>query len=851
MGTARFVTTRILRAATAVALLAGALGSGLLAAGPPAAASSVRADGQPKAPAVVVVVDTSGSMNDDDGTGRIKIDGARDAVIEFLRAVPVATPVELRTYPGGAAGSDGCAGGVAVAPLGSSLTSIDAHVRQMTADGGTPTASALQAAADDLHQAGYDHGTVVLVSDGESNCGADPCEVAKSIEQTGLDVTVDTVGFQLDAQTGGRDQMQCIADSTGGVFVEASDSVQLAERLDQLSRPTLDVQATYPQTVDAAVGSDPDGEVTITATVRNVGASPARDAQVTLSFDAGDAPAVVGPRRLLGNLASGDDAVVAWQFRPPLHRDDATLTFHLTAKARGADASRSDYTIRLASGYSLDKAGPILRNAHDVVILGDSYSAGEGTFYYDAGTDTSTNSCHRSPATYLAPLFARSPGRQLHNFACSGAVTADITHPNSSNAGEVAQIDHLKQHRYDAAFMTIGGNDIGFSDLIKECLLVQSCENWPVKHLPPTTLHGLVDDKLDGVEETLFSTYADVEEALNAGRSKPAPLVILAYPMPVPMATDDRYFGCSNAFDGGEQRFFTDLVVRLNAAAKAAADTLHSRGRPVYFVPDTQDAFQPDHTYCSSDPYVNRLSTGLDVLAAMNKTLQVIEDASVAGARPISATFAPSPQAVRRAAAKATADEPAAVSAARAFMGQIHPNADGYDAETMEILRWSTSSAARVPVVRDTSHDLHVTTAHPSGSITVTVDAGSPGQGSVPDLQPAGGVTLQASGLQPGTTTDLVLHSAYRLLGRVTADEHGVATFAATVPAGLPLGAHRLELLGTRADGEAVDLSWPVHVARGRPWWELGLAGAGAAQLAGGVVFWRRSRRYRPVGITS
>jgi hypothetical protein len=37
---------------------------------------------------------------------------------------------------------------------------------------------------------GNDSGTVILVSDGESNCDGDPCETAESIPQQGFQLQV-------------------------------------------------------------------------------------------------------------------------------------------------------------------------------------------------------------------------------------------------------------------------------------------------------------------------------------------------------------------------------------------------------------------------------------------------------------------------------------------------------------------------------------------------------------------------------------------------------------------------------------------------------------------------------------
>lgn len=130
-----------------------------------------------------------------------------------------------------------------------------------------------------------------------------------------------------------------------------------------------------------------------------------------------------------------------------------------TAAQRAAATSQTDsrypHPIRRARGY---------------VALGDSYASGQGTGIYRPGTDTATNQCHRSPLA-AAPLLAAGQRRlrPLSFVACSGAVTHDLYAPNAANAGEPAQLDALRK-RTKAVSLTIGGNDVGFVQLVSACV---------------------------------------------------------------------------------------------------------------------------------------------------------------------------------------------------------------------------------------------------------------------------------------------------------------------------------------------------------------------------------------------
>ena len=74
----------------------------------------------------------------------------------------------LRTYPAGSGGCDNGSLRFSVEPR--DPAQMAAEIRALAPDGDTPTAEAMKQAVGDLKSAGYDHGTLVLVSDGESTC---------------------------------------------------------------------------------------------------------------------------------------------------------------------------------------------------------------------------------------------------------------------------------------------------------------------------------------------------------------------------------------------------------------------------------------------------------------------------------------------------------------------------------------------------------------------------------------------------------------------------------------------------------------------------------------------------------
>jgi hypothetical protein len=67
---------------------------------------------------------------------------------------------------------------------------------------------------------------VVLVSDGRDSCNGDPCAAAAALKSAAPHVYVNTIGISLGAEA-----VRCVADATGGAFVQAEDAGTLAEQL--------------------------------------------------------------------------------------------------------------------------------------------------------------------------------------------------------------------------------------------------------------------------------------------------------------------------------------------------------------------------------------------------------------------------------------------------------------------------------------------------------------------------------------------------------------------------------------------------------------------------------------------
>jgi Ca-activated chloride channel family protein len=202
--------------------------------------ASAQAQQEGDSGALLVIMDISGSMAEDDGSGAPRIEGAQTAVEDLVDAVPDGTRIGLRVYGDQYEGDDQAEGcqdirlAVPIGPVSSTGPQIVSEIDGVTPTGFTPIGASLQAAADDFTDEA--NRSIVLVSDGEDTCGEPPpCEVAEQLTSDGIEVRVDTIGLTIEDNPTAQGELECIAEVTGGTYVEAADATELTERLSQVS----------------------------------------------------------------------------------------------------------------------------------------------------------------------------------------------------------------------------------------------------------------------------------------------------------------------------------------------------------------------------------------------------------------------------------------------------------------------------------------------------------------------------------------------------------------------------------------------------------------------------------------
>lgn len=177
----------------------------------------------------ILILDASGSMwGQIEGVNKIVI--AKDVVEGLVRGLPETQRLGMVAY--GHRKKGDCADIQTLADVGADRDDVIKQIRGLSPVGMTPLTKSVEHAATELNYT-KNAATVILVSDGLETCDADPCALARTLEENGLDFTVHVVGFDVTEEE--REGLQCIAEETGGEFLAADNADELNDALTQVA----------------------------------------------------------------------------------------------------------------------------------------------------------------------------------------------------------------------------------------------------------------------------------------------------------------------------------------------------------------------------------------------------------------------------------------------------------------------------------------------------------------------------------------------------------------------------------------------------------------------------------------
>jgi len=224
---------------------------------------------------IELILDASGSMREQRRKvdGRLKIDVAKDVMVQSIESLPNGIEVALRVY--GHRIREGQKGDCQDSELVFPFAKIDKprliqRVRQIQALGTTPIAYSLQQVAQDFGSAPGEK-MVVLVTDGKEECGGNPSAAVAELLAKGLKVRVNVVGFAL-AEEAVKQEMNRVAELTGGRFFDAKDAKGLRKAIQESLGVPYDVLDPAGTKVSSGVTGQtpievPDGIYTIVVAV--------------------------------------------------------------------------------------------------------------------------------------------------------------------------------------------------------------------------------------------------------------------------------------------------------------------------------------------------------------------------------------------------------------------------------------------------------------------------------------------------------------------------------------------------------------------------------------------------------
>jgi lysophospholipase L1-like esterase len=208
------------------------------------------------------------------------------------------------------------------------------------------------------------------------------------------------------------------------------------------------------------------------------------------------------------------------------------------------------------------------RAADTYAALGDSYSSGVGT-----GSYTLSSSCKRGVYAYPYLYTQAHPGTALTFAACSGAKTSDLL---ATQIQAVTSATTL-------VTMTIGGNDIGFANLIYQCTL-SDCS-------------AALDRTRANLESTLGAALDSVYTTVKSRAAFGAKIVVLGYP---------RVFSGSSCL--GTLGISSTERTKANALSDALDQTIAAHAAADGVTYGSAITAFTGHAVCSSTAWINGLN---------------------------------------------------------------------------------------------------------------------------------------------------------------------------------------------------------------------------------------------------
>ncbi len=193
-------------------------------------ASAIPASAQDSADTTtMIVVDMSGSMLKLLGSER-RYEIAQSMLVDVLPDVTAQSNTGLVAF--GHRSENDCSDIELFAKPGASLDSLRGYVSTLAPvnRAKTPLRDSVALAANQIPS--DSQGAIVVVSDGEDNCGVNVCDLVPTLKNRGIPVFL--LGIALQEES--IEQIQCLSDETGGFLIQTESAAELPRYTDFLFR---------------------------------------------------------------------------------------------------------------------------------------------------------------------------------------------------------------------------------------------------------------------------------------------------------------------------------------------------------------------------------------------------------------------------------------------------------------------------------------------------------------------------------------------------------------------------------------------------------------------------------------
>ncbi len=485
-------------------------------------------------------------------------------------------------------------------------------------------------------------------------------------------------------------------------------------------------------------------------------------------------------------------SILALQFK-----NESTLTVTAGVNMRDGTGQNVSFDVHVDSGPQTTR----------YLAMGDSFSSGEGALSYRAGTNfyvenNNYNLCHQSTVSYPYLLNKTLSSDWFGDVACSGAEMKDIITPDErayregySQAygledvtydnrifdgmlpGYRTQLSFISKYHPSLATISIGGNDIGFGDIVTECVAQKytgggNCYSQGVTR---DWLASTIDQKIP----LLTNTFKTLKNNLS-GEQK---LYVVGYPQIVNPGSSYTVCGLNVQMTFEERTFASNLIDYLNEAIRLAANNAGVR-----FVNVSTALYDSDKDYrlCG-----NQGVTAVNGLIADPPGVDVFGHVLI----------------------KKPND--------KAYHESYHPNVLGHILLARQIRKMTSNLSASMPEpVRDQAtkvgEDFRIKLVGYSASIyDNTMHVKQEVIDQLNQVNTSISVKFETKSMLPpasNSTAKIEIHSNPVVLGEVPIDSSGTTTTSVSIPDSVPLGPHELHIYYTDIAGKVVDIYQYVYV---------------------------------------